>query len=100
VSLHHPDISGRCINCGQAITTTDLTGCPINVWNEWSDDNTPAPRYTVERHADGWAIYSGRDNRHHGYNIGRLSECEPGVPEMIEDALNERLQRMIAQTKP
>jgi hypothetical protein len=65
------------------------------------DNNTPTPLFSVERHGEPqgnvWVIYRGRDADHHGYNIGRLSECEPGVPEMIEAALNERLQRMIAQ---
>jgi hypothetical protein len=46
------------------------------------------PKYTVERHGDGWAIYSGRDMRHHGLNLGCLTECEDYLPSLIEKALN------------
>jgi hypothetical protein len=44
--------------------------------------------FTVEPHGNGWAIFRGRDSQHHGLNLGRITECEPGVPEMIEAARN------------
>ena len=31
-------------------------------------------RFSVERHGNGWAIYTGRGNFHHGMNWGQLSE--------------------------
>ena len=60
-----------------------------------SQDSKPHKLFLVEPHGSGWAIYRGRDSEHHGLLIALLTECEPGVPEMIEDALNERVQRMI-----
>lgn len=44
--------------------------------------------YTVEPHGNGYAIYKGRDKAHHGSNLGLLSECEDGLPQLIESALN------------
>lgn len=44
--------------------------------------------YTVEPHGNGYAIYKGRDSKHHGFNLGHLSECEDGLPQLIESALN------------
>lgn len=52
----------------------------------------PAPGaagpYTVERHGSGWAIYSGRDQFHHGFNLGQLSECDESIAKRVEAALN------------
>ena len=45
-------------------------------------------RYTVERHGNGWAIYRGRDQMHHGLNLGHLTECAEDLPKTIERALN------------
>lgn len=50
-------------------------------------------RYTVERHGDGWAIYSGRDATHHGLNLGHLTECSADLATQIESALNAALAR-------
>jgi hypothetical protein len=50
-------------------------------------------RYTVERHGDGWAIYRGRSNTRHGYNLGYLKECSGDLPAIIEAALNTTAAR-------
>lgn len=48
-------------------------------------------KYSVEKHGNGYAIYSGRDNEHHGLNLAFISEISKGaehIPKMIEAALN------------
>lgn len=44
--------------------------------------------YTVEPHGKGWAIYRGRDDQHHGFNLGQLTESTPELAALIERALN------------
>lgn len=45
--------------------------------------------FTVEPHGNGYAIYQGRDNFHHGLNLAILTECTPEFAKRIEFALNE-----------
>lgn len=44
--------------------------------------------YTVEPHGNGYAIYQGRDNMHHGFNLAHLTECTKEFASKIETALN------------
>ena len=44
--------------------------------------------WSVERHGNGWAIYRGRNESHHGWNLGQLTECDSRLPIVIERALN------------
>lgn len=52
------------------------------------DAKAATDRFTVERHRNGWAIYTGRGNFHHGMNWGQLSECDEALAKRIESALN------------
>jgi len=45
--------------------------------------------YTVEEHGDSYAIYYGRCNHKHGYNLGLLTETSPDVVTAIEESLNK-----------
>lgn len=45
-------------------------------------------RYSIEPHGDGYALYSGRDDMHHGFNLARITETTPDVLKRIEQALN------------
>jgi hypothetical protein len=47
-----------------------------------------AADWSVERHGSGWAIYRGRDQHHHGWNLGQLTECDDKLPALIQRALN------------
>ena len=52
-------------------------------------EQEPVPTwYSLSPHGDGYAIYSGRDWFHHGYNIGYLTEVTPDTVKMLESALN------------
>lgn len=44
--------------------------------------------YTIEPHGDGYALYSGRDQMHHGFNLARITEATPETLQLIEQALN------------
>lgn len=44
--------------------------------------------YSVEPHGNGYAIYQGRDQFHHGLNLAHLTECTPEFSKRIESALN------------
>jgi hypothetical protein len=46
--------------------------------------------YTIEPHGDGHALYSGRDQMHHGWNLARITEATPETLQLIEQALNAR----------
>jgi hypothetical protein len=67
--------------------------------NEWQDSllewvdhvaNTSKKidRYTVEPHGKGYAVYLGRDNKHHGANLAHLSECSPAFADQVQALLN------------
>jgi hypothetical protein len=59
---------------------------------EWVDHvaNTSKKidRYTVEPHGKGYAVYLGRDNKHHGANLAHLSECSPAFADQVQALLN------------
>lgn len=47
------------------------------------------PRYTIEPHGDGYALYYGRCNHRHGYNL--INMVEPAFnfdPRHIEKLIN------------
>ena len=44
--------------------------------------------YSVEPHGNGYAIYQGRDQFHHGLNLAHLTECTPEFSKRVEPALN------------
>lgn len=46
------------------------------------------PAFRVERHGSGWAIYQGRDELHHGCNLGHLTETNEATAKMLEERLN------------
>lgn len=47
--------------------------------------------YCIEPHGDGFALYRGRDQSHHGWNLARITETTPDVLRLIEGALNRDL---------
>ena len=57
---------------------------PVKVPSAWSKGT----RYQVEPHGDGYAIYRGRDQSHHGLNLAHLTECTEEFAKQIEAALN------------
>lgn len=57
---------------------------PTQVPSAWSKGT----RYKVEPHGDGYAIYRGRDQSHHGLNLAHITECTNEFAERIEAALN------------
>lgn len=59
-------------------------------------------RHTVERHGSGWAIYTGRNDSHHGLNWGQLSECDEGLAKRVELGLNlaAELSRLADEVTP
>jgi len=63
------------------------------------NDLMEAPRYSVEPHGDGYAIYSGRSVFKHGHNLGQLTRCEPWLPQIIERALNELGKNDVGSTE-
>lgn len=48
--------------------------------------------YTIEPHGDAYALYFGRCNHRHGYNIARISECDYRLfePKELERLLNRQ----------
>lgn len=60
-------------------------------------ENKPQePRFTIERHGNGWAIYRGRDHQHHGWNLGHLTECGEDTIRLIESSLNAASVKVMA----
>lgn len=47
--------------------------------------------YSIEEHGDGYVLYYGRDNDHHGFNLCKLSEFDSNgenIRSAIVKALN------------
>lgn len=76
-------------------------GCAISSYLRGADRVTcdcggtaPEPcagPYCIEPHGDGFALYRGRDQSHHGWNLARITETTPDVLRLIEGALNRDL---------
>jgi len=69
---------------------------------EWVDHIADASkkidRYTVEPHGKGYAIYLGRDNKHHGANLAHLSECSPAFADQVQALLNGSYTPQVKQS--
>ena len=39
-------------------------------------------KYTIDKHGDGYAIYVNRNQYHHGFNIGHLTDVSPATIEL------------------
>jgi hypothetical protein len=48
------------------------------------------PKYAIEPHGDGYALYHGRSNFTHGFNLAHLTEISPETIKLIVDALNKK----------
>ena len=48
-------------------------------------------RYSIEQHGNGYALYFGRCQHRHGYNLAHITETSPDVIKRIETALNETM---------
>lgn len=46
----------------------------------------PCPVYSIEKHGTGFVIYAGRNNEHHGLNLGYIQEPDSRVQQIIDDA--------------
>lgn len=47
--------------------------------------------YSIEAHGKGFALYHGRDDQHHGYNLAHITEVDakrPDLLQLIASALN------------
>lgn len=55
-------------------------------------------RYTIEQHGDGYALYVGRDESHHGYNLAHITEADTPTLNKIERALNEMVAKNASET--
>lgn len=53
-----------------------------------ADTSKKVDKYTVEPHGKGYAVYLGRDSKHHGANLAHLSECSPAFANQIQALLN------------
>lgn len=50
-----------------------------------------ADRYSIEAHGNGHALYFGRCNHRHGYNLLHITECtRHDILVLIEQRLNAR----------
>ena len=52
------------------------------------------PRYSIERHGRGWALYFGRNRARHGLRLCNLDDFDnkgEAVRKAIVDSLNEQL---------
>lgn len=48
------------------------------------------PKYSIEEHGDGYAIYWGRCQHKHGVNLAHITECRrKDIIEYFEKALNK-----------
>lgn len=56
--------------------------------NNEQTQGVPAGPYTVEKHGDGFAIYTGRTPFHRGMNWGQLTECSEALATAVERGLN------------
>ncbi len=46
--------------------------------------------YCIERHGDGWALYLGRCDHRHGYNLANIAE-----PDLVR--LNQMVEKLNAK---
>lgn len=44
-------------------------------------------KLTIEKHGNGYALYAGRDNQHHGLNIFNITEADPKLFEYTKNLI-------------
>lgn len=47
-------------------------------------------KYSIEPHGNGWALYRGRCNHKHGFNLAHITETDQETLDLIVSALNRR----------
>ena len=70
-----PDIAGKTIN-----------DCECVPMGECHCDE----KYSIEPHGNGWALYRGRCNNKHGFNLAHITEASQETLDLIVSALNRR----------
>jgi hypothetical protein len=48
----------------------------------------PSNKYCIEKHGNGYAIYLGRGNHHHGMNLGHITEVSEETIAILNKALS------------
>lgn len=72
--------------------TPDSSVSSVSAEDSSSANFMETKKYSVEPHGAGYAVYQGRDQWHHGHNLGMLTECDSSLPSLIETALNRDLE--------
>jgi hypothetical protein len=62
-------------------------------------DPKAAAKYSIEPHGGAYALYAGRDNQHHGWNLARIVEASQHTRDLIVEALNAHAE-LRARSKP
>ena len=49
-------------------------------------------KYSIEPHGKGWALYFGRCNHNHGFNLAHITEANPETLDFIVKVLNDTFE--------